>query len=381
MVQSVDVLLIESDPAVIEAVHTALRGSASPAFSLKRADRLEDGLGLLAVEPCDVILVCLALPDIQGLTTIARLRAAAPGVPILVLGHDNDDSAAVSAVHAGAQDFLIHREIDHALVSAMRHAIERAALLEELRAARDELERRVEERTAELQRRVAEVNAARERLRALSQRLVEVQEAERRHLARELHDEIGQLLTGLKMRLALCRQLPPPQAAAALDEAQAAAAELLARVRELSLDLRPAALDDLGLLAALQWHIERFTAQTAIAVEFAHRGLRDRRFPAGIETAAFRIVQEALTNIARHANVAAANVELAVEAACLQVRVADRGCGFFPETTIEARRSSGLTGMIERALLLGGELLIDASPGSGAAILARLPLQPEDQGH
>ncbi|MDX2033768.1 MAG: response regulator [Blastocatellia bacterium] len=370
----VNVLLIESEPAVLAAVHLAMASAASQGFSVRQMDTLEDGLEYLADHACDVILACLALPDIQGLSTIERLRARAPGVPVIVLAHDNDDSAAVGAVQAGAQDFVIHREIDHALPSAIRHAMERAALVEELRAARDELEMRVEERTRELRQKVEELHAARERMRGLSRRLVEVQEAERRHLARELHDEVGQLLTGMKLRLELCKRLPQDEAAELLDESQAALNELMKRVRELSLDLRPAVLDDLGLLAALNWHVERFRAQTGVRVDFVHAGVAGARFAAAVEIAAFRIVQEALTNVARHAGVAVAAVRVDADRDRLLVEIVDHGHGFDPAAALEVHTSSGVAGMAERALLLGGKLEIRSERGSGAAIRAELPL-------
>lgn len=363
-----NVLLIESDPGVIALVKTALATCVSQKFTLHQSDHLEAGLEFLATgAEAEVILACLALPDTQGLATLARLRKQTPAAPIIVLSHDNDDSAAVSAVQAGAQDFLIRREIDHTLVSAMRHAIERAQLVAELRAARDELEIRVAERTAELQ-------AEQLRLRQLSHRLVEVQEAERRHLARELHDEVGQLLTGLKLRLEICKRLPQAEAVETLAAAQSGVTELMQRVREMSLNLRPAVLDDLGLLAAFHWLFERYTAQTAIQIEFSETGLKGRRFAARFETAAFRIVQEALTNIARHAAVSVAAVQARVESDALTVRVSDGGRGFDPLAMLAARNSNGLAGMSERALLLGGKLTLEAAPGQGATITARLPL-------
>ncbi len=370
----ITLLLIESNPEVIAAVHTAIRASASQQFVLHQADRLEDGLEYLGGHVCDAVLACLALPDIQGLTTVKRLAAAAPGAPIIVLSHDNDDSAAVSAVQAGAQDFVIFREIDHALLSAIRHAMERAALLKELREARDQLELRVEERTRELRQKIEEVDAARERMRVLSQRLVEVQETERRYLARELHDEVGQLLTGLKLRLAMARRLPQEEAAGLIDESLAGLNELMTRVREMSLNLRPAVLDDLGLLAALQWHFDRFMAHTGIKIDFRHEGLKGIRFSPPIETAAFRIVQEAMTNIARHAQAAAARVDVLVDPEKLQVRIADNGCGFDLDAALAARASNGLTGMSERALLAGGCLTIESKRNGGTILLAAFPL-------
>ena len=149
-----------------------------------------------------------------------------------------------------------------------------------------------------------------ERLKFLSRRLMEVQETERRNIALELHDEIGQVLTGLKLSLEIGTRLPSDEMVGSLNKARSLVNELMARVRKLSLDLRPAMLDDLGLLPALLWHFEHYTAQTQVKVDFKHSGLDKRRFGQEVETAAYRIVQEALTNVARHAQVQEATAAL-----------------------------------------------------------------------
>jgi signal transduction histidine kinase len=133
-------------------------------------------------------------------------------------------------------------------------------------------------------------------------------------------------------------------------------------------------LDDLGLLPTLLWHFERFTAQTRVRVAFQHSGL-DRRFPAALETAAYRIVQESLTNAARHAGVGEVAVRLWANAERLSVQVEDEGTGFHPEPVLAAAMSSGLPGMRERALVLGGQLTVDAAPGAGTRLTAVLPLE------
>lgn len=220
-----------------------------------------------------------------------------------------------------------------------------------------------------------EVRAGRERLQHLSRRLVEVQEGERRHIARELHDEIGQALTGLKLLLDMEQRLAGEGAGeGGLGEAQALLNDLLARVRELSLDLRPAMLDDLGLLPTLLWHFERYTARTGIGVTFKHTGLEARRFPAEVETAAYRIVQEALTNVARHAGVAEVTVRLWGSEGCLGAQVEDRGRGFDPEAAAADGVSGGLGGMRERAELLGGRLTVESLGGRGTLVTAEFPL-------
>jgi PAS domain S-box-containing protein len=217
------------------------------------------------------------------------------------------------------------------------------------------------------------------RLRILSRRLLEVQEVERRHLARELHDEVGQLLTGLKLTLEARTRRARGEAGASLDDATGLVQELLGRVRALSLRLRPTMLDDLGLRPALHWQVERYTAQTGVQVAFQTRGL-ERRFPPGVETAAYRIVQEALTNVARHARVRAAAVRIWLEGDWLSLRVEDQGVGFDYGAALARGASGGLSGIHERAALLGGHLTVESKPGGGTCVAARLPIQGEAEG-
>jgi len=219
-----------------------------------------------------------------------------------------------------------------------------------------------------------QMRAGRDRLRTLSHRLVEVQETERRHIARELHDEVGQLLTGLKLVLEMSTRLPSDAVKASLGEAQALVSELMTRVRDLSLDLRPTMLDDLGLLPALLWHFERYTSQTSVRVAFSHTGLEGQRLAPEVETAAYRIVQEALTNVARHAGVSEVTVRLWADRDVLGVQVKDRGSGFDPEAALDGGTSSGLSGMHERVVFLGGQLTIESAPGAGARLMAEFPL-------
>ncbi|MDE3091110.1 MAG: sensor histidine kinase, partial [Chloroflexota bacterium] len=211
------------------------------------------------------------------------------------------------------------------------------------------------------------------------QRLVEVQEQERRDIARELHDEIGQSLTGLKVLLETQNGLLEEKVASDLRNAQALVGELVRKVRDLSLDLRPAMLDDLGLLPALGWYLERYTAQTRVQVTFKHTGVERRRFAPAVETAAYRIVQEALTNVARHAGVGAATVRLWANPDMLGVQIEDQGKGFDSAATLAQGETSGLTGMRERTILLGGDLTIESAPERGTRLTAELPLSGRDE--
>jgi PAS domain S-box-containing protein len=208
-----------------------------------------------------------------------------------------------------------------------------------------------------------------DRLQKLSRRLLAVQEQERRRLARELHDEIGQLLTGLSFRLDAAAKATPAEIPERLAEARALVRELTAQVRELSQGLRPSLLDDLGLGPALDWLVSRFCAQTGLCGE-VNAG-RLGRYPPEVETAAYRIVQEALTNAARHASADTVEVRLSGDAAGLAVDIVDNGCGFDPASSPSG--TGGLSGMRERAELLGGTLAIESAPGAGTRVTARLP--------
>ena len=209
-----------------------------------------------------------------------------------------------------------------------------------------------------------------ERMKILSRRLIALQEAERRRIALELHDEIGQVLTGLKLKLEMIARVSGEDARENLAEAQSLVNELMARTRKLSLDLRPATLDHLGLLSALLRHVRQYGSQTGVRLDFRHSGLEGRRFAPDLETAVFRIVQEGLTNIARHSGAEEALVRIWADQHTLAVQIEDQGKGFDSDSVLSASHSSGLTGMRERAVLLGGHFVIDSRPGNGARLTA-----------
>jgi signal transduction histidine kinase len=162
-----------------------------------------------------------------------------------------------------------------------------------------------------------------------------------------------------------------------LKEARRQVNELIGHVRQISLDLRPAMLDDLGLLPALVWLIGRYTNQTGIQVDFIHSNLEDHRFSNEIEITAYRVVQESLTNSARHAQVTSVEVRVWVNQTDLMLQISDRGVGFDFDSTIRQREGQGLLGMRERVNFMGGNLFIDTRPNEGTSISAKLPIQPD----
>ncbi|HLN32917.1 MAG TPA: ATP-binding protein [Gemmataceae bacterium] len=222
-----------------------------------------------------------------------------------------------------------------------------------------------------------QVRAGRARSQLLAQQLMEAQEAERRHLARELHDEIGQALTALKINLqGLQHSVRDSAPAARLGESIAMTDNVLQQVRSMSLDLRPSMLDDLGLAAALRWYLDRQAKRAGFAAEF-RSDASDMRAPANFETACFRVAQEAITNIIRHARAQHVRVELVQRDQELQLTIQDDGIGFdVAAAHCSASRggSLGLLGMQERVLLIGGRIEIDSAAGRGTAIHVRFPL-------
>lgn len=218
----------------------------------------------------------------------------------------------------------------------------------------------------------AQVKAGQARMQALSDRLVAVQEAERAHLARELHDEIGQMLTALSLALTVGPRASPEALRERMAQAQRQVNQLTAQVRALSLNLRPAMLDDLGLLPALFWFTRRYTDQTGIQVQLQHAGL-DRPIPPMLASTAYRVLQEALTNVARHAGVSHARAQVWATAEMLAVQVVDEGRGFAADQLPDSD-SLGLAGMAERVRLVGGTLTVETAPDAGTRILVELPL-------
>jgi two-component system sensor histidine kinase UhpB len=233
----------------------------------------------------------------------------------------------------------------------------------------------------ELRRAMDQLATARERLQRLSRRLLEVQEAERKHLARELHDDIGQGLTALKLNLeALQRGRDGAALAARVQEALETTRHTIDRVRQLSLNLRPLQLDDLGLAAALRSHLDRQAGLGRLSPHFEMQEV-PARLPAELETACFRVAQEAINNIVRHAGASSVWLRLFVAGGRLALSVRDDGAGFDVEAAQRRAASGaslGVVSMEERVALAGGTFQIQSAPGQGTVVVASFPIATED---
>jgi signal transduction histidine kinase len=221
-----------------------------------------------------------------------------------------------------------------------------------------------------------QMQAATVRMRALSRRLIEAQESERRTLARELHDEAGQALASLRFGLRLLdREIGKG------GDVSGRAAELVERtdavidsLHRLAADLRPASLDHLGLEAALRQYSRLAGSKLGVEVHFKARGMKSERFSTEVETALYRVVQEAMANVARHARATRADVLLQRHGDRVTVMVEDNGVGFEPDEVRQRGDRLGLLGLEERAEALGGTLTVESAPGAGTTVVVEVPI-------
>ncbi|MGH0032406.1 MAG: ATP-binding protein, partial [Myxococcota bacterium] len=227
---------------------------------------------------------------------------------------------------------------------------------------------RASERRRTQDRRIA---ASEARLRTLSSRLLAAQEEERRSLSRLLHDELGQQVTAIALDLKNGLRRQGDDAAPALRRAAAETENVLASLREIATRVRPSVLDDLGLADAIESHVSEFQERSGIPVQLELR-LRGEEPSGPVAENLYRIVQEALANVAQHARAATARVCLTRDADGLTLLVEDDGCGFDP-ATLPGTRRLGVLGMRERVELLGGGFEIETAPGAGTKVRVRLP--------
>jgi signal transduction histidine kinase len=310
----------------------------------------------------DLVLADYRLPDYTGLEALEHVRRRNPLLPFVLVSGALGEERAVEALRSGATDYVLKQGLAR-LPSAVRRALDE----------RREHERHVATRRA--------LELSQTRLRALSRRLLEVQEDERSRLARDLHDDIGQALTALKIQLeSLARA--DATLRSRIDECVETTRHTLERVRQLSLSLRPLQLDDLGLVAALRSHLDRQARVGELTPHFDARDVPQGLAP-DIETACFRVAQEAITNVLRHARARNLWLGLSVSDGRLALSLRDDGVGFDADAArrrAAAGGSLGLVGIEERIAFAGGSLELRTAPGQGTVLLATFPLEPAARG-
>ncbi len=434
---AVKVLLVEDSPSDAVLLQESLNTPGNGRFEITLVERLEDGLAQLRQTRFDVLLLDLSLPDSAGRETFLRARQAAPQVPIIVMTSLADETLALDALRHGIQDYLIKGQAYGRQTSrAIRYAIERQQMEAALQRERDQLEARVRERTTELTEANRALHSEMSRRQEAEtahlqvlRRLQEAEETERGRISRELHDRLGQDLTAVKLGLRwLERQCPflssgDPQGGEASAETgqERLAGELRARlgpdskslalalqmfeqqcpfaqdaqksvaklealsdglmrdVHRLAWELHPAALDDLGLETALRRYTDDWSEASGVPVDLHSRGVSVHRLPLELETTLFRVTQEALTNVARHANAKRVSLLLERRPGLVSLILEDDGTGFDVSDAFQVLAASsklGLLGMRERVALAGGTLDIESRRGAGTTLFVRVPLEP-----
>jgi signal transduction histidine kinase len=392
------ILIVDDDKPNLYVLDSLLRGNGYEVeFALDGAEALEKA----RQQDFDLIISDILMPRMDGFQFCREVKSdeqlkLIPFVFYTATYTDAKDEA--FALSLGAEKFVIKPQEPDVFVEILKQVIEArkagllvpvAPVLEEeavyLKVYNQRLITKLEDKMMELEsankglrESEKQLREAGERLQALSRRVIEVQEQERRHLAYELHDEIGQFWTAIKLTLEAAIQDNDLEAVHRFcQEASRVADQAIQRARALSVDLRPSVLDDFGLDSALRWFLDRQGRQAGLKIQLrADPSLG--RLPPTIEITCFRIVQEAVTNIIRHARAHNVTVEVGQREDDLKVTIKDDGIGFDVEAARERAtrgESLGLLSMQERALLVGGALEIRSTPGAGTELLLRLPVR------
>jgi signal transduction histidine kinase len=352
--KDIRILMLEDNVADAELVKFALRDGGLN-FTIKRVDSRAQYLKELEEIPPDIILLDYALPDFDGFTALQMAQEKYPDIPFIFVTGTLGEEVVIEMLKSGATDYVLKTRLSR-LVPAVQRAMREAGERAERRRAQERLKK------------------SHEQLRALSVYLQHVREDERIRISRQVHDELGQALTGLKMDLYWLASRLPKQLRAVRDKTKTMSAHIdstIQTVRRISTELRPGILDDLGLVAALEWQAAEFQKRNGIKCEVVSE-VAEPILEEELNTAFFRIFQESLTNVLRHANATRIDVRLWEQDANLLMEIRDNGRGI-AESDWTNTRSIGVLGMRERAALLGGELTITGAPDQGTTVRVRIP--------
>ena len=359
MNNEIKVLLLEDSKYDEELIRHALR-QENVLFHLKRVDTEPAFVKEITESPPDLILSDFSLPAFDGMSALALAREKCPEVPFIFVTGTLGEEVAIETLKKGATDYVLKHRLSR-LVPSMHRA---------LREARERDDRK---------RTQKQLRESYEQLRSLSVHLQSVREEERTRIAREVHDELGQALTGLKLQLTWLAGRLPKGAKLLRAKAKSLSSNIdgtIQQMRRIATALRPGILDTAGLLAALEWQAQEFQTQTGIKCTL-QTSLQDTAWNQDLNTAFFRIFQETLTNVIRHAKATAVNVRFFEERSDLILEIHDNGVGI-AEKDIQNTTSIGLLGMRERAGLLGGEVHWRGEPGQGTTVTVRIP-RPENK--
>lgn len=301
-------------------------------------------------------------------------------VPLVTRGHTLGTITLVVSAESGRRYTEADLAVAEELARRAALAVDNARLYAEAQQLNAELEERVAQRTVELQAAITQLENSRAQLLLLAQHEQTRREEDRARMAREIHDELGQALTALKMDLAWLQKHTGPRQKDLLQkfrEMSDLVDTTIQGVRRIATELRPGMLDDLGLVPAMEWQLQEFQKRSGIRCRFTS-SLQAVALDAEETTALFRIMQETLTNVARHAAATQVEVLLDEEQGYVRLRVQDNGRGI-TESEVNGSRSFGLLGMRERVLLRSGNFSIQGTPGRGTTVVIKLPLNKEQE--
>lgn len=390
----VKILLVEDSTSDAVLLQECLMQNGLGEFRFQHTETLAGALEMVRAGSFDLLMLDLSLPDSSGPDTYLRARSAAPHLPIVVLTSVEDEAVGLSAVRHGVQDYLIKGQAyGRQTARAIHYAIERKRAEEALKQAelalqgeRDQLEARVHQRTSQLSRsnqalqgEILQRERAQKAHLQVLRRLSEAEETERGRISRELHDRLGQDLTALKLGLQMLRKQGPfaSPVQQSISQLEKLTEGLMRDIHRLAWELRPSALDDLGLELALRRYADEWSETAGVRLDFHSSGLEGERLPLEFETALYRVAQEALTNILRHARASRVSLLLERRAGTVSLIVEDDGRGFKAESVLHnpaVQRKLGLLGMEERVKLVGGSFAIESAPGSGTTVFVRLAI-------
>jgi signal transduction histidine kinase len=341
------ILIVDDEPKSLFALQELL---SSLGQTLLVAQSGEEALKLALKHDFAVILLDVRMPGMDGFETakMIRGRERSQATPIIFLTAQADEMTSMFKGYAvGAVDYLMKPVVPDVLKSKVAIFVELHKKTERLRESED-------------------------KLRRLAAHLISIREEERAHIAREIHDELGQVLTGIKMEVGwLQKRLKEPLLLEKTESMSKLIDSTVQTVRKIATGLRPEMLDDMGLVAAVGWQAKEFQKRTGIRTRA--KLPPERKFDLEISTAVFRIFQEILTNVARHSRATRVDIALVATEERLELDVTDNGIGI-PEGELRGRKSLGLLGMQERALLFGGEVNVSGISGQGTRVAVRIPI-------
>lgn len=372
-----NILIVDDKPINLAVVVEFLQQLG---FGIRIARSGESALKKARYDKPDIILLDVLMPGIDGFETCRRLKAdeTLQDIPVIFMTSLTRVEDKVRGFEAGAVDYVTKPLAQEEVLARVTTHLRLLELTNSLRERHEKLKVTSEAETTRL---FEAVNQQRQQLRTLTTRLTEVQELERKQIARELHDEMGQALTAISINLAAIEtavtQNNLKEVQRRLEESKALSASTLEQIREMSLNLRPPMLDELGLMPTLRWYIKRYQLRMGIRVKLHAEG-EERRLPAEMETAVYRVIQEGLTNVSKHAEATKVILTLRFAEKSISLTLSDNGKGFQLEDALHKTmdgRGAGLLGIRERAKLLGGAFEITAVPQQGTTLEVSLPIR------